>query len=356
MTDLLPTEPDVSVHLSFLRFHAFLEIAFPLVHKHLARPGINKYSLLYSWKGANFDAAPLTLIVQAHIDVVPETANQWTHDPYFGYIDAENGFLWGRGSSDTKPTVIGTLEAVEALLSATNGKYRPTSDIYLAFEYLEQNLVLAGKVGVIVDEGTSFGSIEDVRMATVATGEKGWSLICPSETHTGIGYTALAIAALKSNAYPINLSDNNPVLGTTRCYVQHSKNADPLIKWAIENLNNGGRKVLATKLTERDAGTASLLTTTQSTDIIFGGLKVNALPEKVTAIINHRITVDSSLTETQEHIKGVLISVAKQYKPNLTINQFDSPNEVAFEPSNGQKSSGWDVLEGTIHHLFDGDD
>ncbi|KAJ3083361.1 hypothetical protein HK100_009467 [Physocladia obscura] len=190
MTDLAPTVPDASVHLPFLRFHTFLENAFPLVHKHLLRRVINKYSLLYSWKGTNHYAAPL--ILMAHIDVVPvlpETANLWTHDPFSGYIDHENGFLWGRGAGDTKATVLGTLEAVEALLKATNGKYLPNSDIYLAFghdeeisgyqgaksiaDYLQHDLGLAGKVGLIVDEGPGFGEVNDVRLATVGTGEKG---------------------------------------------------------------------------------------------------------------------------------------------------------------------------------------
>ena len=38
--------------------------------------------------------------------------------------------------------------------------------------------------------------------------------------------------------------------------------------------------------------------TTQAVDVIHGGLKYNALPERAHAIINHRIAEDSSVVET----------------------------------------------------------
>ena len=43
-------------------------------------------------------ATPLLLMV--HIDVVPAEADKWTHPPFGGEI--ANGFLWGRGTLDTK--------------------------------------------------------------------------------------------------------------------------------------------------------------------------------------------------------------------------------------------------------------
>jgi Gly-Xaa carboxypeptidase len=48
------------------------------------------------------------------------------------------------------------------------------------------------------------------------------------------------------------------------------------------------------KLTEtfyEDRVLRSLLGTTQAIDIISGGIKANALPEQVQAIVNHRIAV-----------------------------------------------------------------
>ncbi|KAI9336717.1 carboxypeptidase S [Obelidium mucronatum] len=402
MTNVPPQKGDRE-HAAFTRFHEYLASVFPLVHTHLNKRVINEYSLLYTWEGKNKDAEPMVLM--AHQDVVPvlpETLNQWSYPPFSGYIDKDSGRLWGRGSGDTKATLLGTLEAVEELLTAG---FVPNRTVFLAYghdeeisghqgankiaQYLAKDLQLAGKVGLIVDEGPSFTIVDDVHVAAVGTGEKGYvdvsitvetkgghSSVPPK--HTGIGYSALLIAALESSPYPTTLSDNNPILGATRCYIEHSERPDPFIERALRHLSKS-RTLLAKKLAESSESIASLLTTTQAVDIIQGGLKVNALPEKVVTIINHRIAVDSSLVGTQTHIYKVLKQVAKEQRLNLTIVDFASDSHtIAFKigsknavgqvtvepafaglepsptsPSNGDNDLGWNVLEGTIHHVFD---
>ncbi|KAJ3119974.1 hypothetical protein HK100_000078 [Physocladia obscura] len=408
----VPPQLDIEfdpIHEPFVRLREFFASAFPAIHMTLKRNIINKYSLLYTWEGSDKAASPM--ILMAHLDVVPVisgTENQWKYPPFSGFVDIEHGLLWGRGAADTKITVLAILEAVESILIATNGTYVPKSDIYLAFghdeeisgfqgakkiaQYLQEDLGLKGKIGLIVDEGSSFTQINDVRMAVIGTGEKGYADIdITVETkgghssvppkHTGIGYASLTINALESNPYPTFLSDDSPILYSTRCYVEHSKNPDPFIKWAVANLDIA-RDLLAEKLASEDDFTAALLTTTQAVDLISGGLKVNALPEKVTVVTNHRIAVDSSLTKTQDHIKNTLLLVAIEYSLDLTIQKFTASETVAFEynaphavgkisvapyrgkvlepapisPSNGADSKGWNILEGTIHHLYDNDE
>ncbi|MEG2834051.1 MAG: M20/M25/M40 family metallo-hydrolase, partial [Ruthenibacterium sp.] len=52
----------------------------------------------------------------------------WKHAPFSGEIfDNE---LWGRGTIDTKITVLGTLEAAEKLLGEA---FTPQNDVYFAF-------------------------------------------------------------------------------------------------------------------------------------------------------------------------------------------------------------------------------
>ncbi|KAJ3030580.1 UNVERIFIED_CONTAM: hypothetical protein HDU68_008473 [Siphonaria sp. JEL0065] len=405
MTNVPPQNGGDEIHAQFKVFHNYLEAVFPLVHKNLKKTVINEYSLLFTWEGKNKDDKPLVLM--AHQDVVPvlpETLNQWTHPPFSGFIDEENGRLWGRGAGDTKATLFGTLEAVEQLLKSG---FVPNRSVYLAYghdeeisghqgakriaQYLENDLNLKGKLGLLIDEGPGFDVRDDVHLAAVGTGEKGYvdvsvtvetkgghSSVPPK--HTGIGLSALLIAELESNPYPISLSDNNPLLGATKCYAQHSKHADPSIQKALDHLNNGGREKLAKLLASTNEVFESLLGTTQAVDVINGGLKVNALPEKVTTVINHRIAVDSSLKGTQDHIYSVLKKVVKNYALNLTVVDFTSlnGNDVAYEigvahaigkvtvepafpglepsptsPSNGDKDLGWNVLEGTIHHVYD---
>lgn len=54
----------------------------------------------------------------SHIDTVPvpnATLSQWTHPPFAGHVD--DTYVWGRGSVDTKNTLMAIMEAVDLLLA-----------------------------------------------------------------------------------------------------------------------------------------------------------------------------------------------------------------------------------------------
>lgn len=53
---------------------------------------------------ANTDAGPSSLILLSHVDVVPADETEWTHPPFAGKI--ANGWLWGRGTIDTKQLTV----------------------------------------------------------------------------------------------------------------------------------------------------------------------------------------------------------------------------------------------------------
>ena len=56
------------------------------------------------------------------------------------------------------------------------------------------------------------------------------------------------------------------------------------------------------------------------TDLVGGGVKVNALPETAWAIVNHRIADHSSLSELTAHFTDVTLPVATKH--NMTLNAF----------------------------------
>jgi carboxypeptidase PM20D1 len=66
-------------------------------------------------------------VLMAHYDVVPVTEG-WDHDPFLGEV--VDGYLYGRGTLDTKNTMACALCALEKALE--NG-YVPKNDLYLCF-------------------------------------------------------------------------------------------------------------------------------------------------------------------------------------------------------------------------------
>lgn len=112
----------------YLEFHKVLEKLFPLVHQKLEKTVIDG-NLLFYWKGKS-NAKPIVLM--SHQDVVPAEGN-WIHEPFSG--DIADGKVWGRGSVDTKCSLMALFEAVEQLLSQN---YVPSNDVYLSSSCTEE--------------------------------------------------------------------------------------------------------------------------------------------------------------------------------------------------------------------------
>lgn len=146
----------------FEEFISFLKKSFPLTHKYLTVEKINKFSLLYKWKGKNSNLKPN--MISAHYDVVPaKNVGDWMHPPFKGVITKSH--IWGRGTLDDKFSVMATLEAIENLLKE---KFTPESDWYFGIGHDEEIMGVQGglkiaktlkarkvKLNSLLDEGPS---------------------------------------------------------------------------------------------------------------------------------------------------------------------------------------------------------
>ena len=112
----------------FAAFHKVLEEKFPLVHQRLERTVIDG-NLLYYWKGGSREKP---ILLMSHQDVVP-AEGEWTYPPFSGEIT--EGKVWGRGTSDTKASLMAFFQAAEELLAAD---YVPQCDVYLASSCTEE--------------------------------------------------------------------------------------------------------------------------------------------------------------------------------------------------------------------------
>ena len=112
----------------FLAFHRELEALFPLVHEKLEKTEIDG-NLLFFWKGQSSEKP---VVLMSHQDVVP-AEGEWIHPPFSG--DVAEGKVWGRGSSDTKCSVMAFLQAAEELLAEG---FVPPQDVWLSSSCTEE--------------------------------------------------------------------------------------------------------------------------------------------------------------------------------------------------------------------------
>ena len=114
----------------FRNFHRLLEQLFPSVFAHCEKTEIDG-NLLLRWKGKS-EQEPILLM--SHMDVV-EANGDWRFPPFSGTI--AEGKIWGRGSADTKCSLMAILQSIEELIK---DGYLPICDVYVASGCTEETI------------------------------------------------------------------------------------------------------------------------------------------------------------------------------------------------------------------------
>ncbi len=212
-------------YAEFRKFRELLERFYPLTHRSCNPEYIGKTGILFKFAGESSDCPS---VLMAHYDVVPAEERAWEKPPFEGVI--EGGFLWGRGTLDTKSTLCGVMESTEALLAQG---FKPKNDIYLAFsgneelfgESAEAIVSELEKRGVrpvmVVDEGGAvvqniFPGVKE-RCALIGIGEKGMLDVefvlagkgghsSAPPPHTPVGILSKAVAVVEDNPFKCQLT------------------------------------------------------------------------------------------------------------------------------------------------------
>lgn len=385
----------------FFTFAEYLSKAFPLTHASLQLEKVNTHGLLYTWAGTDPTLKPTLLM--AHQDVVPvpdSTVKQWTHPPFSGHYDGT--FVWGRGSNDCKNQLLAILGAVEALISAD---FKPRRTLILSFGFDEEVSGRQGaqqlsahlqkkyghnSIAAIIDEGAENIESWGADFAIPGVAEKGYidvdvvvrmpgghSSIPPK--HNGIGVASELITLIEENTYEPRLVDENPYLDLLYCGAEHAPKFPKKIKKLLEKRSTQRRTCskkqhkdeLALEAAKAGLAIKYLFTTSVAVDVIQGGAKSNALPERTHVTVNHRINVGSSSADVKKHLTLIAAQVAHKY--NLTLNAFngtESPSSITLshadrivEPapvtpthlqptSNTTRVTPFSVISGTTRALY----
>ncbi|MEW5717670.1 MAG: M20/M25/M40 family metallo-hydrolase [Chloroflexota bacterium] len=291
-------------------------------------------------------AEPLKpLLINHHIDVVAADPTQWTHPPFSG--DIADGFVWGRGTLDTKNLGVVFLLALESLIKGGTKFRRPIVFLAVPDEetggsegmgWLVERHLAALDPEWVWDEGSGgfkgvfgpqllFGvavaekQIQHLRL--VATGEPGHG----SMPHANNANVTLLNAIQRILAAPRPLRVNPTAAAMFRAIAATQKFP---ASFFLANLSNPLMLSLASKRLTTDKLTNALLRDTVSVNVLKAGYKVNVIPERAEAEIDCRILPETDAEEFRGWLRErladerVKIEVVKASPPS-GVAPFDSP-------------------------------
>ena len=342
------------------KVEGFFKENFPLTSKTLNLTKINDFAYIFRWDGKNKSKKPVLLM--AHFDVVPVQDEGWDSPPFSGEV--KDGHILGRGTLDTKNTLLGILESVEKLVSEG---FIPESTIYLAFGGDEEIMGKQGAGSIVeyfktknisfewlLDEGSIIAkdmlSMTDKPIALIGIAEKGFANVkliakgtpghasMPPE-HTASGLIARAVCNLEKKPFPVKL---------TRTVRDFLKSLIPHVSFplAIVFSNLWFFTPIVKYIFKKSPTTAAMVRTTQAVTILQGSKKDNILPNRAEAIINVRIIPG-------ELKNDVLKRMGKIVNDPLVIIEFTNKDDASDPVKESDiYSDGYIKIKSTINKVY----
>jgi len=162
-------------------------------------------------------------------------------------------------------------------------------------------------MSLLIDEGSGIMESWGRTFGLPATAEKGkFNLNLTVSTlgghssvppkHTNIGLTSLLIAELEKNPHPLILEEESPIWGYLQCAATYASDMPKGLRKSVAKSQKDRKafQSLPEDIVEYGVGSSwssegmgdlatALLSTTQAVDIIYGGVKVNALVDIMTS-------------------------------------------------------------------------
>ncbi|CEN59255.1 hypothetical protein ASPCAL01707 [Aspergillus calidoustus] len=346
----------------FYSIEEYIKKEYPAVFETVTLDHANTHGLILTWEGSIPASQAKPILMLAHQDVVPvlpETVTEWTHPPYEGYFDGE--IIWGRGATDDKGYMISLLESLDLLISSG---FKPKRTVIVAFGCDEEisgencgrpvSQFLHGRYGddgiyLIIDEGSVGIQREFNRsFAMVSVAEKGYLDVGIDVSATGghasnppahntIGILSEIITAIEKNPFAGKVTPANPMFDFLSCAAVHAPASSfpDSIRAHLARIASGDAKAEQDLAAELDS-LRYYFRTSQSVGKIAGGLKINAIPELASAMVNLRLAVETSVSAVQAHYESLISPIARKH--NMTLDGFN-PSQNLTTPTTPRRIS-----------------
>jgi len=273
--------------------------------------------LIATWPGTDPSLGPI--VVSAHMDVVEAKPEDWERDPFTPVV--ENGYLYGRGASDTK------FEAALALVSMVELRregFTPKRSLVLAYSGDEETTMKTSKI--IADRLRNARLVLNVDGASgVLNEETGkplfWSWQGAEKTYVDFHLEVTNPGGHSSAPRPVNaiqqMSQALDRIATyrfkpeqndiTREYFAKAAKLepDPELSAAMQAFAANPADEHALAVLRADPSMIGTVETTCVPTMVQGGHARNALPQSVTANVNCRIFPGHSRQEIMAELERV---------------------------------------------------
>lgn len=305
------------------------------VHDHGATTGPTQ-SMVIRWPAAN-PSGEKAILLLAHMDVVEALPTDWSRDP-FTFVE-EDGYFYGRGTSDDKQ---GVVAIVTALLRLRAEGFEPTRDIIVLFTGDEET----------VQEGAELAAGEWLDLSTIEyalNADAGGGAMLPSGTMLGFGiqtaektYQSFTFTATNPGGHSSRPRPDNAIYDlahtldrleehrfeprlneTTRAYFTATAPlAEPPVRAAIARWLADESDGEAADIVEAAPTETGMTRTRCVATRLEGGHADNALPQMARATVNCRMFPGTDPAELL-----------------ATLREIGAPSNVAIEPVEAARPS-----------------
>lgn len=295
--------------------------------------------LIATWPGSDPSLGPV--VISAHMDVVEARPEDWQRDPFTPVI--ENGYIYGRGASDTK------FEAslvVASLIELRRQGFRPRRSIVVAYSEDEETTMKTSRLiaerlrnaHIVLNVDGASGLADEKTGAplywTWQGAEKTYIDFRLEATNAGghsstprpdnaIAQLAQAVGRIAAYRFKPEIND------ITRAYFEQVSEIqpDPELAAAMRAFAADPTDAAAVELLRGDVVLNAVIGTTCVPTMIEGGHAPNALPQRATAVVNCRVFPGHTTAEIQAELERVAAT------PGVTFTDITGDTSIASPPS-----------------------